>query len=137
MAIDRVPKEQTISEWVGKGIKTVVCLMETPISRDGVIEKKLDFHHISLDELRPPNLKQIFVFLDIFKSAKKKDRLPLLVHCELATERSATMAAAYLISELSINVIEAIHRVRKLRPGSITMEAEKVLLELDSFLTGE
>lgn len=105
------------------GIKHLVCLCERkPPNYDSCPD--LQLHHIKITDFTPPSPSQIDRFLSIVEEANSKGE-GVGVHCMHGHGRTGTMLACYLVKTRKISGQDAIHEIRRLRPGSIETNAQE------------
>ncbi|KAF7238624.1 Dual specificity protein phosphatase 23, partial [Varanus komodoensis] len=86
-------------------------------------------HHLRIADFCPPSPEQIQRFLQIVDEANLKGEA-VAVHCLLGFGRTGTMLACYLAKTQKITGVDAIHEIRRLRPGSIeTYDQEKAVVQ--------
>ncbi|XP_073178705.1 dual specificity protein phosphatase 23 isoform X1 [Lepidochelys kempii] len=110
------------------GIQHLVSLTErSPPYHDTCPGIKL--HHLRIQDFCAPSLEQIKHFLQIVEDASTKGEA-VAVHCMLGFGRTGTMLACYLVKAQRLTGVDAIHEIRRIRPGAIeTHEQEKAVIQ--------
>ncbi|XP_077179548.1 dual specificity protein phosphatase 23 isoform X2 [Paroedura picta] len=89
----------------------------------------IQIHRIRIADFSPPSPEQIQRFLQVVEDANAKGEAAA-VHCMLGFGRTGTMLACYLVKSQKISGVDAIHKIREIRPGSIeTSEQEKAVIQ--------
>ena len=111
-----------------QGIGTLVSLTRKPFDEVIVNGYGLDYHHLPVPDFSPPTQQQVDAFVRIVDEARSSGE-GVAVHCIAGMGRTGTMLACYLVSQ-GEDPLDAIRRVRRLRPGSIeTDEQEDAVVE--------
>ena len=74
-----------------------------------------------------PTADQLKTALDIITEAKKSGQV-VAVHCAAGLGRTGTLVACYLIQDEGLSAIDAMRRVRFLRPGSIESKKQEMAI---------
>jgi len=115
-------------QWLRQqGIQVLVSLTEDPIPRDWSNEAGLLVFHEPLVDMEPPTQEQ----LDRVVSAMKKaldGGMPVAVHCGAGLGRTGVVLASYLVAT-GMSAVNAISRVRRLRPHSIETDEQAEAVE--------
>lgn len=110
--------------WLRKnGIQFVLTVTESPLRRDWVNDAGLLAMHIPVEDMEAPTQEQFDQALSALKRAKEQG-FGASVHCAAGLGRTGTILAAWFVSE-GFNAVDAIKRVRRLRPGSIETETQE------------
>ena len=75
-----------------QGIETIVSLTEDHHSKSDLSDH-FDIYHISIRDLTPPNVEQVYQLANLIKDSKK-DRKKVAVHCLAGIGRTSTMLMA-------------------------------------------
>jgi atypical dual specificity phosphatase len=120
--------------WVAKnGIRSVITVRESPLPNSWLdnTSQKLEYLHLKVDDFCAPtleNLESTVQYIDQQISEEK----PVLVHCAAGKGRTGTILAAYLMKQdPNLSSLEAIKKIRVLRPGSV--QSEEQISALESF----
>jgi atypical dual specificity phosphatase len=110
------------------GIQIVITLTESPLPRDWVNNAGLMAVHIPVADLSAPSREQFDLCVSTIRRAKDQ-QFGVAIHCAAGIGRTGTVLAAWFVSE-GAAPIEAIERVRDLRPGSVeTPEQTAALIQ--------
>ncbi|HPL89029.1 MAG TPA: MazG nucleotide pyrophosphohydrolase domain-containing protein [Caldisericia bacterium] len=105
---------QMLSRLRDTGIKAVVSLSQLPFTDKDFEDLGLFNLKLQIPEDKPPTLEQLREFI-FWAGFMKKHGLPLLIHCQEGYERSATLAACYLVIFENMTANQAIEEVRAIR----------------------
>jgi len=106
-------------DWLSsEGISVIVNLTERPYQDD-----RFRIHHIPVKDGTAPAAEQIRKFCDVVERALDANSR-VYVHCAAGCGRTGTMMACYLIYRDRLDPLEALHRVREVRPCSVETEAQ-------------
>ncbi|XP_050785941.1 dual specificity protein phosphatase 23 [Gopherus flavomarginatus] len=110
------------------GIRHLVSLTErSPPNHDTCPGIKV--HRLRIQDFCAPSLEQIKHFLQIVEDASNKGEA-VAVHCMLGFGRTGTMLACYLVKAQKLTGVDAIHEIRRIRPGAIeTHDQEKAVIQ--------
>jgi atypical dual specificity phosphatase len=98
-------------------IQVVVTLTKRTLNMPLIEEFGFEYHHLPLVDFAAPDLPSIARFVNIINRAKIEGK-KTIVHCHAGRGRTGTMIACYLVS-LGTPPAQALHEVRRRRPGSI------------------
>lgn len=121
-------------EWLSrKGIRLLFTLTESPLSADRLAAHDIASVHLPVRDFTPPTVEQLHQFVEETRVANANGKA-VGVHCRAGIGRTGTFLAAWLVAD-GFSPVEAIRRIRRLRPGSIeTPEQEDVIHEFDKYL---
>lgn len=105
---------QMLSRLRDTGIKAVVSLSRVPFTDKDFEELGIFNLKLQIPEDKPPTLEQLREFI-FWSGFMRKHGLPLLIHCQEGYERSATLAACYLVVFANMMANQAIEEVRAIR----------------------
>ncbi len=106
-----------------EGIRVLVSLTEEVPDGDIITAAGMKQVHIPVHDFTAPTIAQIEEFVSVVKDAVVRGEA-VGVHCTAGLGRSGTMAAAYLVTN-GASAVEAIAKIRQLRPGSIETELQE------------
>jgi atypical dual specificity phosphatase len=132
--------------WVlAHGIKTIITVRERPlpahwftndINNDNNNLTNLEYLHLKVEDYGAPSLEQLDNTVDYIKKQIDSNK-PVMVHCDAGKGRTGTILAAYLVEEENLNAVQAIKKIRSLRPGSVQSEMQEKCIEAyEQFLKG-
>ena len=120
--------------WVAKnGIKSVITIRESPLPSSwlGSTNQKLEYMHLKVDDFCSPSLESLETTVNYIHLHINEDK-PVLVHCAAGKGRTGTILAAYIMKQdTHLSAMEAINKIRVLRPGSV--QSEEQISALQSF----
>lgn len=120
--------------WVAKnGIKSVVTVRESPLPTSWLADTnhKLEYMHLKVDDFCAPSLESLESTVRYIDRHINEEK-PVLVHCAAGKGRTGTILAAYIMKQdPNISSLEAINKIRGLRPGSV--QSEEQISTLRSF----
>jgi atypical dual specificity phosphatase len=100
------------------GLGAVVSLDERGLPAHWPALMGAEYLHIRIPDFEPPSAGQIDEFIALVEKTSAAGRATL-AHCYAGMGRTGTMIACYLVKKENLPPDEAIHRVRRMRPGSI------------------
>ena len=116
-----------------QGVRALVSLTEKPLREEIVREQGMLYLHLPIEDMQPPRLEDIAVFIDFVREAQKAER-PVAVHCRAGIGRTGTLLACYLVHR-NCDPEEALAEIRRKRPGSIeTIAQEAAVREYAAYL---
>ena len=123
--------------WVRRqGIDILLTLTEWPVHRQWVNDAGLMAVHIPIPDMEAPSPRQFDLAVDTIRKAKGSG-MGVAVHCLAGKGRTGTILAGHFVCE-GLTAMEAIRRVRELRPGSIeTDEQERAVAEFERRRKGD
>ena len=109
-----------------QGVRAVVRMEERTIAADSGGMFDLVDMFVPVPDFTPPELDQIQRMVEFIDQQTKENR-PVVVSCYAGIGRTGTVLACYLIHR-GQDPVDAINRIRELRPGSIqTPEQEETV----------
>ncbi|MCS6768693.1 MAG: dual specificity protein phosphatase family protein [Candidatus Nitrosocaldus sp.] len=116
-------------EWVKQicGIRSIVSVIEEPLPDawlDGI-----EYLHIPTLDGTAPDIGDMDRAVEFIRRSMTNGR-PVLVHCAAGKGRTGTILAAYMIKYEGLSAVDAIGRVRSMRPGSIQSSSQEMALLL-------
>ncbi len=123
-----MPTSLSEIDWILKqGVRSIITMTEDPLP--GSWLKNVKYLHVPTEDFLAPDINQIDEAVDFINSMIQNNN-PVMVHCAAGIGRTGTILACYLIKYEKQSVKEAIHRVRKERPGSIQSESQEMAVSL-------
>jgi atypical dual specificity phosphatase len=120
--------------WVAKnGIKSVITIRERPLPSSWLdnFNQKLEYMHLKVDDFCAPSLESLETTVRYIDQHINEEK-PVLVHCAAGKGRTGTVLAAYIMKQdPNLSALDAINRIRVLRPGSV--QSEEQISALQSF----
>jgi len=111
-----------------QGVRAVVRMEERTIAADSGTDLELVDMFVPVPDFTPPNLDQIQRMVEFIDQQTAEQR-PVVVSCYAGIGRTGTVLACYLVHR-GATAVDAINRVRELRPGSVqTPEQEAAVLQ--------
>jgi atypical dual specificity phosphatase len=118
--------------WVAKsGIRSVITVRESPLPTSwlGDTSQKLEYMHLKVDDFCAPSLESLDSTVRYIGQHIDEEK-PVLVHCAAGKGRTGTILAAYIMKQDSnLSSLEAIKKIRDLRPGSVQSEEQIAALQ--------
>ena len=121
------PREREDFVWLrAQGIELLISLTEDRPRRDYADDAGLLVFHVPIVDMDAPTQEQLDRCVSAIVKAHARE-MNVAVHCGAGLGRTGSILAAYLVARGATSTV-AIHRIRKLRPGSIeTREQEDAI----------
>ena len=120
--------------WVAKnGIRSIITVRERPLPTSWLANtsQKLEYLHLKVDDFCAPPLESLQSTVQYIDQEISEEK-PVLVHCAAGKGRTGTILAAYLMKQdPNLSSLDAIKKIRILRPGSV--QSEEQISSLQSF----
>jgi len=110
-----------------RGIGAVLSLTETPLDAGALERHGMEWLHLPVDDLSPPEPEQLDRALAFIDRQRRLGRA-VAVHCRMGQGRTGTVLAAYLIRS-GRTPEEALHELRAICPGAVGSAAQERALE--------
>jgi len=119
-------KEREIKWLYNRGVNAILTLTEDPLPEHWFNMKNWEILHLSIEDhsiLKNSDIQQAVSFIEQMENEDKR----ILVHCAAGIGRTGTVLAAHFMEKMNISNIEAIKKLRELRPRSIEKNQEIAL----------
>ena len=118
------PSDDDVAGLPSLGIAGLVSLTESPLDRDAVSLRGLEYLHLPVRDFGAPSVEAVRTFVDFVRRVRAERGGAVAVHCGSGLGRTGTMLACFLVSE-GRSARQAIADVRRLRPGSIETSGQE------------
>jgi len=123
LAAMAMPREADEFTWLrAQGLQLLISLTEDPPRRDFVNEAGLFLVHVPVEDMHPPSESQIELCMSAIAKAHSQD-MGVGIHCGAGLGRTGVILACYFVNQ-DMSAMNAIARVRRLRPGSIETDEQ-------------
>jgi atypical dual specificity phosphatase len=119
---------------VAQGFGSIITVREEPlpdrwfINNMDISANLIDHVHLKVKDYGTPSLKQLDNTIDFMKKKIERGK-SVLVHCAAGKGRTGTILAAYLVKEENLTAVQAINKIRELRPGSVQTKTQENCIE--------
>lgn len=114
------------------GIKCVITVREIPLPK--VWFEKIDSQYgelenyfLKTDDYNAPTIEEIHEVVEYIEQKIHANK-PVLVHCAAGKGRTGTVLAAYFIKNDGLTPMEAVKKLRGMRPGSVQSERQEMAI---------
>ena len=114
------------------GIKCVITVTEIPLPK--VWFEKIDSQYgelenyfLKTDDYNAPTIEEIHEVVEYIEQRIHANK-PVLVHCAAGKGRTGTVLAAYFIKNDGLTPMEAVKKLRGMRPGSVQSERQEMAI---------
>lgn len=118
--------------WLAKnGIRSVITVRESPLPASWLANssQKLEYMHLRVDDFCAPSLENLESAVRYIDQHIKENK-PVLVHCAAGKGRTGTLLAAYMLrQDPNLTSLEAIKKIRVMRPGSVQSDEQIAALQ--------
>jgi atypical dual specificity phosphatase len=121
------PRTEEELRWLrDNGIDVLISLTEDPPPRRLINQAGLMLVHLPITDFMPPTQEDLLAAIDAIQKAKDSG-LGAAVHCGAGLGRTGSILAAWYV-HIGYHSMEALRKVRAIRPGSIeTPEQEEAI----------
>jgi atypical dual specificity phosphatase len=122
------PLTKTEVNWLKekKGIQAILSVRKGPLAKLWV--EGLEYLNVSVKNHAVPTLAELKTCVDyIMKQVNARKKCD--VHCAAGRGRTGTVLACYFCRRYGLSAIDAIAKIRQMRPGSIEKQQEKSVFE--------
>jgi atypical dual specificity phosphatase len=127
-AMARPEAVEDLSWLRSQGIDLMLSLTEDPPRRDWVNSAGLLLIHEPMIDMAAPDQEQLQRCVSAILKAHER-KMGVAIHCAAGLGRTGVVLACFFIDK-GLNAMNAIARVRRLRPGSIETEDQEVAIEV-------
>ena len=120
-----IPTNEKEMKWLynKQKIKTIVTIREEPLPSKW-IKSNIDYKYVKSNDLEVPAMEEIIKAIDFIDIQIEKNK-PVMVHCLAGKGRTGTILACYILKKDKLKAIDAIKKIRSVRPGSIQSEIQE------------
>jgi len=114
------------------GVKSLITVREIPLPKIW-FEKinsqygELENYFLKTDDYNAPTIDEIQEVVEYIEDKIHANK-PVLVHCAAGKGRTGTVLAAYFIKNEGLTPVEAVKKLRGMRPGSIQSERQEMAI---------
>lgn len=131
-----LPSRKTHIQFLRReGISAVISLTEYPLPSN-ILTSDILYLHFPLKDHQAPRPEEVLKAVEKIEELVGKGHR-VLVHCQAGYGRTGTVLAAYLMKKDGIGWVEALGKIRSMRPGSVERVQEKTLMELEKLFRAD
>ena len=117
-------------QWlVDKGIRSIVTVREVPLPSQWLDGGNVDYLHLIVEDYGAPTMEVLDETVNYIDNNIRGGK-PVLVHCAAGKGRTGAVLAAYMIKKDNLTAVEAIKKIRLLRPGSVQSITQETALSM-------
>ena len=122
------PQDREELDWLRQqGIQLIISLTEDRPRRDWINEAGLFALHVPVPDMEPPSPEQLEHCISAIERAHQR-QMGVAVHCGAGLGRTGVVLACYFVTK-GLTALNAIARVRRIRPGSIETDEQAEAVE--------
>jgi len=114
---------------VDRGIKSIVTVREVPLPSPWFDGGDVDYLHLMVEDYGAPTIEVLDETVNYIDKNISSGN-PVLVHCAAGKGRTGAVLAAYMIKKENLTAVEAIKKIRHLRPGSVQSTTQETALSM-------
>jgi atypical dual specificity phosphatase len=125
-----LPVTENEFKWiVDKGIKSIVTVREVPLPSEWFDGSDIDYLHLRVEDFGAPSVEEMDEAVN-FIDKKIRSGRSVLVHCAAGKGRTGAVLAAYLVKKQTLTAMQAIEKIRIMRPGSVQSIMQETSLSM-------
>jgi atypical dual specificity phosphatase len=124
-----LPVTEDEFEWlVEHGVKSIVTVREVPLPKNW-FDGDFGYLHLNVEDFGAPSIEELDAAVKFIEDQISKDK-PVMVHCAAGKGRTGTVLAAYLVKNEGLSAVEAIEKLRRIRPGSVQSVVQETAVSM-------
>lgn len=125
-----LPVTEDEFKWaVDQGIKAIISVREVELPTDWFDGSDVEYLHLNVEDFGAPDMDQLRQAIDFIDQQISNSR-PVMVHCAAGLGRTGTVLAAYLVKKQHLTAVQAIEKLRRIRPGSVQSVTQETALSV-------